>query len=246
MTWDKANPTEAELAAMPKWARIDDTTAALDLRAKSYIAANCSGCHGTRGIPTGGIDHGNTDLNYDFIKTENKALVWTQDLRKLPSVHYDSMPFVTNQSGDTIPTGVVVPGHPELSTILFRMTRRNKLPPTADEAYSFTLVWEQMPPLGVFEEDTVATRWIRKWIAEMPSVGIRSSQSGHKAASAPRIMGGYLTLAADFRGKPTLTGLDGRRHEMIRVTGNTYLLPKALPNGVYFIRLGNTAYKVVK
>lgn len=246
LTWDKANPTETEIAAMPKWARIDDTTAALDLRAKAYIAANCSGCHGTRGIPTGGIDHSNTELNYDFIKTENKALVWTVDLRKVPSIHYDSMPFVTNPAGDTLPTAVVVPGHPELSTILFRMTQRNRLPPTHEEAYSGEYKREQMPPVGVYEEDTVATRWIRKWIAEMPSVGIRGSKSGHKALSAPRIMGGYLTLASGFRGQPTLTGLDGRQHEVTRVNGNTYRLPKSLPNGVYFIRLGTMAYKVVK
>jgi hypothetical protein len=247
LTWDKAIPTEAELAAMPKWARIDDTTAALDLRAKSYIAANCSGCHGTRGIPTGGIDHSNTDLNYDFIKTENNALVWTVDLRKVPaSSHYDSMPYVTNPAGDTIPAGVVVPGHPELSTILFRMTQRNRLPPTHEEAYSVDYKKEQMPPLGVFEVDTIATRWIRKWIAEMPVVGIRGSKSGHKDLSAPRIMAGYLTLASGFRGKPVLTGLDGRQHEVTRISGNTYRLPKSLPNGVYFIRLGNTAYKVVK
>jgi hypothetical protein len=103
-----------------------------------------------------------------------------------------------------------------------------------------------MLPLGVFEVDTIATRWIGKWIAEMPSVGIRGSRPSDMAAMAPRIMGGYLTLAADYRGKPTLTGLDGRRHEMTRVTGSMYLLPKSLPNGVYFLRLGDTAYKVVK
>jgi hypothetical protein len=248
LAWDKtAPPTETEIAAMPKWARIDDATAPLDLRAKSYIAANCSGCHGSRGIPSGGIDHSNTELNYDFIKTENKALVWTVDLRKVPaSKQFDSIPVVIGPAGDTIPPAIVVPGHPELSTILFRMTQRNRLPPTAEDAYSFDLVDAQMPPLGVFEVDTIATRWVRKWIAEMPPVGIRGSQSGHKAAAAPRILGGYLTLAADFRGKPTLTGLDGRRHEVTRVTGNMYRLPKSLPNGVYFIRLGTMAYKVIK
>ena len=246
LTWDKAIPTEAEIAAMPKWARIDDTTAALDLRAKSYIGANCSGCHGSRGIPTGAIDH-NHVYNYDFIKRENKALVWTEDLRTMPSSKFfDSIPVVTNSAGDTIPPAIVVPGHPELSTILFRMTQRNRLAPTATDAYSPELVPEQMPPLGVFEVDTIATRWIRKWIAEMPSVGIRASQSGRKALAAPRITGGYLTLSSGFRGKPVLTGLDGRQHEVTRVSGNTYRLPKSLPNGVYFIRLGSTAYKVVK
>jgi hypothetical protein len=244
LTWDKAIPTEAEIAAMPKWARIDDTTSALDLRAKSYIAANCSGCHGTRGIPTGAIQHGREELNYDFIKTENKALVWTEDLRKVRSVYYDSMPFVTNAAGDTLEAGVVVPGHPEISTILFRMSQRNKLPPSDGDAFMPLL--EQMPPLGVFEVDTIATRWIRKWIAEMPTVGVRGSHSGRQAVSAPRIMGGYLTFASDFRGKPALTGLDGRQHEMTRISGNTYRLPKSMPDGVYFIRVGNQAYKVVK
>jgi hypothetical protein len=245
LTWDRSNPTEAELAAMPKWARIDDTTASLDLRAKSYIAANCSGCHGTRGIPTGAIEHGRLELNYDFIKKENNAFVWTEDLRKISSIQYDSMPFATNPAGDTIPAGVVVPGHPEISTILFRMTQRNRLPPTAEDAYNFALVREQMPPLGVYEVDTVATRWIRKWIAEMPAVGIRGARPGHNDVSAPRIVAGYLTLGSYFRGNLMLTGLDGRQHALTRVTGNTFRVPKSLPNGVYFIRLGATAYKVV-
>ncbi|MEO7424238.1 MAG: hypothetical protein ABI036_03565 [Fibrobacteria bacterium] len=244
-TWDKPNPTEAELAAMPKWARIDDTTAALDLRAKSYIAANCSGCHGSRGIPTGALDHGRPELNYDFIKAQNKAFVWTEDLRTITSIHYDSMPFATNPAGDTIPAGVVVPGHPEISTILFRMTQRNRLPPTAEDAYASNLVPEQMPPLGVFEVDTIATRWIRKWIAGMPSVGIRGSRPGHNAVSAPRITAGYLTLGSYFRGKLMLTGLDGRQHPLIPVTGNMFRVPKSLPKGVYFLQLGNRAYKVV-
>lgn len=245
LTWDKPNPTEAELAAMPKWARIDDTTASLDLRAKAYIAANCSGCHGSRGIPTGALEHGRPELNYDFIKTENKAYVWTEDLRKISSIQYDSLPYATNAAGDTIPAGVVVPGHPEISTILFRMSKRNRLPPTAEDAYSSSLVTEQMPPLGVFEVDTIATRWIRKWIAEMPPVGIKGSRLGHNAVSAPRIMAGYLTLGSDFRGDLMLTGLDGRRHALIRLTGKTFRVPKSLPNGVYFLQLGATAYKVV-
>ena len=156
------------------------------------------------------------------------------------------MPIVTNPAGEPIATGVVVPGYPELSTLLFRMTRRNKLPPTHAEAYSVDYNKDQMPPVGVFEVDTIATRWIGKWITGMPSVGIRRSQSGHMAASAPRIVAGYLTFASDFPGKPALTGLDGRQHELARVTGNLYQLPKSLPNGVYFIRVGTTAYKVVK
>jgi hypothetical protein len=246
LTWDKAAPTEQEIAAMPKWARIDDATAPLDLRAKSYIGANCSGCHGSRGIPTGGIDHANIDLNYDFIKTENKALVWTVDLRTVPaSKQFDSIPVVTNPAGEIIPPALVVPGHPELSTLLYRMTRRNRLPPTSTGAFLTDSLEEQMPPLGVFEVDTIATRWISKWIAEMPSVGIRGSRSGHNAVSAPRIVAGYLTLGSDFRGNLMLTGLDGRRHALIRLTGNTFRVPKSLPKGVYFLRLGRTAYKVV-
>lgn len=247
LTWDKAAPTEAEIATMPKWARIDDAAAPLDLRAKAYIAANCSGCHGTRGIPTSAIEHGRAELNYDFIKTANNALVWTEDLTKVPSVHYDSMPYVTGPAGDTLETMVVVPGHPELSTILFRMTKRNRRAPSEDDAFSSGVVPEQMPPLGVFEVDTVAVRWITKWIAEMPPVlGVRGALKGNKAALAPRITAGYLTLPSEFRGNLKLTGLDGRKHELTRVTGSMYLLPKSLPNGVYFLRLGNTAYKVVK
>ncbi len=243
LTWDKAVPTEAELAAMPKWARIEDSSVSLDLRAKAYIAANCSGCHGTRGIPTEAIGHAPHEFNYDFFKTANNALVAAVDLRSVPSQHYDSMPYVKSPLGDTLLTMAIFPGHPELSTILFRMKQRSRLPPSDENAYYS--VSAQMPPLGVFEEDTVATRWLAKWITEMPPLGIRNGNAGLKS-SAPRWLGNTLILASDSRDQVSLTGLDGRKVELVRVTGNTYRIPSALRSGVYMLRVGNKAYKVVK
>ncbi len=242
-TWDKAVPTEAELVAMPKWARIEDTTTSLDTRAKAYIASNCSGCHGTRGIPIGALGHAPHDFNFDFIKTANNALTWTVDLRKVVSVHYDSMPYIKSPKGDALQTMAIFPGHPELSTILFRMKQRNALNPNNEDAYY--PVPTQMPPLGVFEVDTLAIHWVEKWIKEMSTVAARQLHPGTKA-KAYRWTGDHLILASDSRENVTLSGLDGRRIEMIRVAGGTYRLPNSLKNGVYMLHIGTKAYKVVQ
>ena len=41
--WDKA----------PRWRPIEDESASLDIRARSYVAITCSGCHGARGMMMG-------------------------------------------------------------------------------------------------------------------------------------------------------------------------------------------------
>lgn len=53
-----------DVGKAPKWANWADTAAALELRSRSYIAGNCPGCHGARGIATGATQ--TVTLNYDF------------------------------------------------------------------------------------------------------------------------------------------------------------------------------------
>jgi cytochrome c553 len=244
LTWALATPapTEAQIGAMPKWAAINDTAAPLDLRAKAYIAANCSGCHGTRGIGTNGIYPGRDELNYDFINQTGGQLAWTVNLTQVSSQEYDGMPTVMGPGGVPLQPGLIVPGHPEISTVLFRMKVRNRADPGEETAY-YSLP-AQMPPLSVFEEDTVATRWLQKWIAEMPPAGIRKPDG--RGLEAVRMVGNTLNLPGGNASRVFVSSAGGRRFELPRLEGNTYRIPDDLPRGLLFLRHGNRSYKLIR
>jgi hypothetical protein len=216
-------PTPAQIAALPKWAAIDDTTADLDLRAKAYIASNCSGCHGTRGIATDAIYLAGEHVNYDFLPSATGELAWAKELRNVGSIEYEGMPVVMGADGTRMVPSLIVPGYPEISTVLFRMTVRNRANPSEDAAYSKQ--GSQMPPLGVFEQDTVAIRWLTKWIKEMPPLSIHQGWGGMMAKTPPRLLGETIVLQAGFSGPVTITGVNGRQFELRRAFGNTYRIP---------------------
>jgi hypothetical protein len=199
-------PSETELAAMPKWARPEDESASLDLRARAYIAANCSGCHGMRGLATHATPN-IADLDYDFFKRPAGAgagPIPSMELRNVSVGVWDLRSIIEN--GRTVEPALIVPGHPELSVLLYRMRHRNTLPPGEMESYAKAEA--QMPPLGVFVEDTVATAMIARWIRGLPEqVSIRKGMDSKAEARGPRVRGGGIWLGVDAG----WTGLDGRR-----------------------------------
>jgi cytochrome c553 len=199
--WTKAEPTELEIKAMPKWARITDTLAPLELRARSYIGANCTGCHGTRGIAT----------------------------------------------GDTIKPQLIVPGYPELSTILKRIKSRNTSAPDISKDTAYRKDENQMPYIGIYEVDTVATRWIAQWINEMPDiVGINPKKGSVFGKLNPEIVGDILTIPAGVDGGLILAGLNGKKYSLTRIMGNNYCIPDNLKTGLYMLRVGNRTFKILR
>lgn len=242
--WAKpAAPTEAEAGAMAKWARLDDNAQPLDLRARSYIAANCSGCHGERGKKTGAIEP--VDINYDFFRLSGGLLAPAMELRNVGTSYWDIEP-IENEKGETIAPALIVAGHPELSTLLKRLKTRNLAVPTGTpDDTAFVRTMAQMPPLGVFEVDTAAVRVVTEWITKMPALSssIRKGD-GARWANAPVLHGDLLVIPHMIGGQAVLIGLDGRRHELSAVSGNAFRIPKGMPAGIYLLKAGTGTFKL--
>jgi hypothetical protein len=242
--WSKpAAPTDAELGAMAKWARLDDNAQTLDLRARSYIAANCSGCHGDRGKQTNAT--GDVDINYDFFKLTGGVLTPAMELRHVGTGTWDLEPIV-DEKGNTLAPALVVPGYPQLSTLLKRLRTRNQAVPTGtpdDTAFSPTM--PQMPPLGVWEVDTAAVRVVTEWIAKMPPLPASIHQAfAGRSANAPVLHGDMLLLPESMRGKAEIIGLDGRRHRLLGISERAFRIPKDMPAGIYLLNAGGETFKL--
>ena len=89
-----------------------DPTADIDLRARSYLHANCSSCH----VEAGG---GNAAIDLEFGTPRDKMRL------------FGEKPF--HQTFDLESAGLVVPGHPERSVLAHRvgLTGPGRMPPLA-------------------------------------------------------------------------------------------------------------------
>jgi hypothetical protein len=253
-------------ATTPHWRGIDDSTASVDVRARSYIAANCSGCHGRRGIETGATF--GVDLNYDFHTMEAKmefrhrSVSWPfgldtvappgmpkYDANANTKYYYPATDLGNNPKGRTdveIIPALVVPGYPSKSVILFRQTERNTNP-----APDFDPKRNQMPPLGSFEVNIPATTLIEKWIKEMPAIPAPNAivpirGFARTLVKSPSIEGNRLVLPPELAGpgqiRVTLTGITGRTLELKQTSRTTYAIPTGLTRGVYVIKVGNQSF----
>jgi uncharacterized repeat protein (TIGR03806 family) len=97
---------------MERLAALDDESASLDQRARSYLHANCSFCH----VEAGG---GNSAVSFEIIEKPEKARL------------IDGRPV--HATFDIGEARIVAPGKPERSLVLYRMERRGKhqMPPLA-------------------------------------------------------------------------------------------------------------------
>jgi hypothetical protein len=240
-----------DAATTPRWHAVDDSTASVDARARAYIAANCSGCHGRRGIEKGAAM--GVDFNYDFhnmapqMEYRNHPTSWAftlDDTANKPIYYPKNDPAnVDHADSLTIDPALVVPGYPHRSVILFRQTQRNT------EAGSYDVIRNQMPPLATFEVNTPAVNLLTRWIKEMPALPIHNTAiraSYRQALKGPIIRGGLVILSGDlaspFKTAVKLTGIDGRTMELRPISKTTFALPANLPKGVYVIRVGEKSF----
>ncbi|MDB5050464.1 MAG: gdhB [Fibrobacteres bacterium] len=237
----------------PRWRAIDDSAASVNVRARSYIAANCSGCHGRRGNANFAAEH--CVLNYDY-HLMNDSLF---EFRHHSTGGYgteDSLPrFYPRTDRDNNPNGLdsfeirtelVVPGYPQKSAILARQTARNVAPGDFDPTRN------QMPPLGTFEVNGPAVALLAKWIKTMPPMpapgweGTASLAGMNRASRAPTLQGRILRVSdASGTGAPvSMSGIDGRAVALRRQGTGVYAVPAEAPRGVYFIRVGGARFRV--
>jgi hypothetical protein len=209
-----AGAVKPDFAKSPRWARWDDTSATLELRSRSYIAANCSGCHGVHGINSGATAP--VTIDYDF-----------HDMQ----FHMD---LVAKKLMGTFPVdsaGLIVPGHPERSVLLFRQKARNM------RDQDFSAEKNAMPPLGSYEPDTNAIKVITAWIASMPA-GSPIVAGAHKAGFRGLVArDGRLWLPeglAKGEGTLALVGLDGRGLALARGQDGVYRYPAGL-SGIHVV-----------
>jgi hypothetical protein len=226
----------ANYSASPRWYSLKEpvngTTVTSEKKARSYIAANCSGCHGDRGMNLGATF--GVDLNYDYylgtprMKFEYKSVSWPYNLDTIPPLEVEP--------------ALVVPGYPEKSVIMYRQMSRNT--ESADSLTGFDPSRNQMPPLATFEVNEEAMKVIADWIKNIPpTIGVRKNV--RQAILAPTVQGRNLVLPpAMNQGNPrvSLAGVDGRVHPLIKTGHGVYLIPAHIPAGIYMIRVGAQSF----
>ncbi len=236
----------------PHWYAIDDSTASVDIRARSYIAANCSGCHGTRGMATGATF--GVDLNYDFFTMESqmefrhKSTSWPFGLDTIAPFFYPKTGDLNNPLGKDsleIQPALVVPGYPGKSVILFRQRSRNTRPSDYDPDRN------QMPPLASFEVNVPATdliaKWIKDWtpIAAPGALGVRTWVV-RTNLKGPGIQGNLVVLPMELAGpgqvKVSLIGINGRKLDLVQKSRTAYALPANLAPGIYIIKVNSKSF----
>ncbi len=239
----------ANWTTAPKWAAVEDQSASIDLRARSFIASNCSGCHGRRGLATGATT---AQVNYDYYNMKV-----AMDLRH-KNVAFDyylneSLPKYYNKLNDgnnpnhldslEIEAAVIVPGYPTKSVLLLRVKSRRT------EPHNYDPVPAQMPPLGSYEVYDSAVIVLTQWITDMDRIPAPNEifvGARHSNLKSPSIAGRLLQIPADMVGiaglKVSMTGISGRNVELQRVSKTTYAIPANLPVGLYLIRVGSQGF----
>lgn len=127
-----------------RWVGITETGtgATLEAKSRSYLASNCSHCHGNGVFP--GVQH-----DFDYFDPARK-------IGKDSEGGYVGLP--TYQ--DPLFPRLVYAGYPESSYVLKRLLARGTF-----EARDV----EQMPPLASFQPDSAAVGVIRDWICSLGS-----------------------------------------------------------------------------
>ncbi len=210
-------------ATLPKWAPLDDESASLDLRARAYIGANCSYCHGSRGLENGMV-FGGTPLNYDFHTNKPAMTMENWEL---------SHDF--NGKGSKL----IVPGHPEKSVLLMRIAARNQAPADYDP------VGLQMPPLGSYYPDTQAVNLITRWIAQMP-VSAGKYLARKTGVGDIQVRDGLVYLPEGWTQETnpvSVYDLRGRPVKLLRVNRGIFRMVEQVKPGIYLIRVGEKVFR---
>ncbi len=157
-TWDAA----------PRWRALEDSAftsdkwTSLNVRARSYIGANCSGCHGNRGGALGAYN--STDFNYDYfdmaskIEFRNHWVGWGHGVDANAPEFWpltDTLNNPLRKDSLVIDAKLIIPGYPSKSVLLQRQKNRNTAPDDFGGA-------DQMPPLATFEVNPDAIALLEK------------------------------------------------------------------------------------
>jgi hypothetical protein len=230
-----ANPVAGKPAAF-RWVGLAETgpAATLEAKSRSYLAANCSQCHGNGNFP--GPRH-----DFDYFNPARR-------IDSLAPGGYVGRPPIFAKSG--FPR-LILPGRPDSSLILKRMLARGSLAGVDPE---------QMPPLATFQPDSAAVKTIRDWVCSLasrpagagecrlPMVQAEDSYWGPLAldphawmrtASSPkaRLRGRILELPRAARdGAVALFDLRGSRIPLQPAGSGVYRLPSRSEAGIYLLR----------
>lgn len=239
----------ASWTASPRWRAIDDSSASINVRARSYLAANCSGCHGKRAN-----DFRVTAqcyINFDYQSMKDSLFEFRHGTAgshgqedSLP-MYYPKSDLGNNPLGlDSlyIATELVVPGYPQKSAILVRQRARNTAPG------EFQAPRAQMPPYGTFEVNEPAMALIAQWIRTLPAIAapgaLALANHGVRRQGVPILKGRNLVLPEGLgTGSVSMLGLDGRALALKRQGKGRYGVPADAPRGLYFIRVGNRSFR---
>ena len=130
-----------------RWVGLGAKGVTLEQRARSYLASNCSQCHGNDQFM--GPTH-----DFDYLTTARKF-----------RYSDDSLGGYVGKPGTNYPY-LLDPGFPDSSEILGKMTTR----------FGFAGGgFLQMPPLGTFQIDTAALQTIKKWACSLGKVDTLSA-----------------------------------------------------------------------
>ena len=224
----------------PRWRGLGDTAAGLDLRARSYLAANCSNCHGDRGQALGA--EARSGVNFDFhemvprMEFRDHRFKYARGLDTVPPLFYSKTDPANPMQSDTlrIVPALAVPGYPQKSLVVSRQKARST-------PGSFDMDQNQMPPLGTLEVDREAVALLEEWVRRMPQPVIGLHGIAPRAERGIRLQGRMLSLdpkTGSGREAPSMASLDGRRVALRRIAPGVYELPAGLPKGLYLIRSG--------
>jgi len=236
-------PTPAEIAAMPRWYAITDSSVDLNIRARGYIAANCSGCHGDRGIPNQATT--GYQANYDFY-TNQPHMSFTQ--------YAIAIDFGVEGSA------LLIPGDPDKSIILFRQKMRatyamdlaawnadtsSDKPASPPLKIGYKASEDAMPPWSSYEEDTTATQIIAQWILaydmNSDNVGIHLRPSS-PSSRVPKRMGREIRIPTGLSGQVSLFDIRGKHLPLVDLGGHIFAIPAFLPRGLYIVKVGAQSF----
>lgn len=201
------------LAKSPRWARYDDETASLELRSRSYIAANCSNCHGQKGMYSGATPNVTIDFDYHDIRVRTDLVA-----KKL----FSGFPVDS--------AGLLVPGRPDRSMIIYRQLVRNR------KEGDFSPMKFSMPPLATFEPDTDAVEVLSRWIESLGALPVHDR--GASVRPSIRIQDGRIHLPASLAESadmPILVDIVGGRLALAPLGNRVFRIEGHVRHGLHLL-----------
>lgn len=214
-------------------------------KARSYLASNCSHCHGN--------GHANTfesaSHDFDFFHPG----------RKTAYADPDTVGGFVGKPANTDPRfpKLIYAGYPESSYVAARLLSR----PTEFNGSSM-----QMPPLATFQPDSAAVNVVRDWICSLgsrgasacklpdlqpdstywASTGLNHGALGFHGAAriGAYLRGRSLTVSGPMAANPVLSDMRGRKIRLVKTGAGTYLVAESLRPGVYVLKAERASLKL--